>query len=172
MATGYINLPPQSAVLSDGSTSNEAPGMSRRKGSDSNPAKTFLTLDFDPTTDEHCHFQFVMPGDYSSGGTLLVVGRVNATSGSVVMGAYVSATSDGDADTTDEHAKSTAATVTIAANGTEARRQISGAITLNMDSAAAGDFIVITLYRDPDNASDNCAADFELEGVRFAYTTA
>lgn len=171
MATGTVLLPPNAAVLSDGASSNAAPGMTRRKGTDTSPAKTFLTLDFDPGTDEHCHFAFRMPTDYASGGTLQVQGMVNATTGSVIMGATVSATTAGDTDTPLEHAKSSAATVTIAANGTEARRLITGSITLNMDSAAAGDFVVITLYRDADNGSDDCSVDFELVAAAFEYTT-
>lgn len=171
MATGTILLPPNAAVLSDGSSNNAAPGISRRKGTDADPAKTLLTLDFDPSTDEHCHFAFRMPANYASGGSLKVGGMVNATSGDVIMAAQVAAITAADADTPLEHAKSSAATVTISANGTEARRRISGTITLNMDSAAADDLVVITLFRDANNGSDTCSVDFELTDVAFEYTT-
>ena len=172
MATGYITLTPGGAVLSDGSASNAAPGMSRRKGTDANPAKTYLTLDFDWTADEHCWWSFIMPGDYASGGSLLVKGQINSTTAqNVIMGATVAAISAGDADTPNEHAKSTAATVTIAGNTTEARRLVSGSITLNMDGAAAGDLIVLGLFRDGDNASDTGTVDFEFVGAELSYTT-
>ena len=113
-----------------------------------------------------------MPDNYSSGGTLTVVGMINSTTGNVArMQARVSAVTAADADTPLEHAFSTAAGVDITANTTEANRLLTGDITLNMDSAAAGDLVTIMLMRDPAHASDTHTSDFRCLGARFSYTT-
>jgi hypothetical protein len=114
-----------------------------------------------------------MPNNYSSGGSLVVTGMINSTTGNVArMQAQVSAITPADADTPLEHAFSTAATVDITANTTEARRLLSGTITLNMDSAAAGDLVTIRLFRDPADGSDTHTSDFEFTGAEFQYTAA
>ena len=172
MATGYISLTVTAAVLSDGSASNAAPQLKRTQGTDSNPKKHFMVMAFDASTRENCHWAFRMPDDYASGGTLKISWMGAGASGSnVIWGAQVSATTPADADTPIEHAKSSAATVTTAGNATEARRLIESSISLNMDSAAAGDFIVITFYRDAANASDNYTSDAEVVAATFSYTT-
>lgn len=172
MATATILLGVGAAVLSDGSASNAAPQIKRTQGTDANPKKHFLVLAFDASTQEHCSWQFRMPTDYSSGGTLKISWMGAGASGNnVIWGAQVSATTPADADTPIEHAKSSAATVTTAGNATEARRLNESSISLNMDSAAAGDFIVITLYRDADDASDNYTSDAEVVAAAFEYTT-
>jgi hypothetical protein len=113
-----------------------------------------------------------MPGDYASGGSLKLLGTINSTTGNVAfMQATLSATTPADADTFLEHAFSAAATVSITANATEARRLLTGTITLNMDSAAAGDLITIRLLRDPANGSDTHTSDFEFLAAEFSYTT-
>ena len=172
MATATILLGVGAAVLSDGSASNAAPQIKRTQGTDANPKKHFLVLAFDASTQEHCSWQFRLPGDYSSGGTLKILWMGAGASGNnVVWVAQVSATTPADADTPIEHAKSSAATVTTAGNATEARRLIESSISLNMDSAAAGDYIVITMYRDADDGSDNYTSDAEVVACAFEYTT-
>lgn len=174
MATGSILLTPGSAVLPDGSTDNVPPGVSRRKGTQSGADIHYLTLDFDGAGSVHesAYWTFVMPANYSSGGSLVVKGTINSTTGNVArMQAQVGAITAADADTPLEHAFSTAATADLTANTTEANRLLTGTITLNMDSAAAGDIVTIRLFRDPANASDTHTTDFAFIGAEFQYTT-
>lgn len=171
MATATINFPIGAAQPADGSASNAAPAIQSWVGTQT-PKGSGLRAAFDPSTDEHLFWQFIMPQDYASGGTLrLLVAFNSTTAANAIFAGRLSAITAADADTYLEHAFSTAATVTLAVNATEARRVVSGTITLNMDSAAAGDLVQLLLFRDADNASDTCAVDAELLSVDFEYTT-
>lgn len=171
MATASVHLPPGAAILPDGSASNLAAGMSRRQGTEANPKKHFLTLDYAGATNvEHAWWAFRLPADYVSGGTLKILWMANATSGNCKWQARVGAITPADADTPLEHAQAAAATVTTAANATEARRLVESAITLTMDSAAAGDLIFLALLRDPTDAADTLTVDAEVIAVTFEYT--
>lgn len=174
MATGTIFLLPESAVFPDGSTNNIAPALSRVKGSQTN-AVHYLILGFDGAgaVVEQCYWKFCMPANYASGGTLKICCQTTTiTAGNIVWQASLSAITAADVDTPQEHAFSTAATVTVANNATEAGRLIDGSITMNMDSAAAGDLIFIRLLRDPANGSDTHATDANFISGALEYTTA
>lgn len=172
MATGSILLTPGSATVPDGSSGNLAPGITRRQGSETNPKKHFLTLDFDGAGgQEHAWWSFVLPANYASGGTLVINWMVNATSNAVKWQAKVGAVTAGSADTPIEHAQASAATVTTNVNTTEARRLTQSSISLTMDSAAAGDQIFLVLFRNSGDAADTCTDDAEVIGCEFQYTT-
>lgn len=172
MATGYINLSPGAAVLPDGSANNAAAGLTRRQGTEANPKKHFLTLDYDGAgAVEHAWWSFVLPGNYASGGALDIFWMANATSNAVKWQARVGAITPDDADTPLEHAQASAATVTTNVNTTEARRLTQSTITLTMDSAAAGDVIFLALLRDSADGSDTCTVDAEVISCVFSYTT-
>ena len=174
MATSYIPLSPASAILPDGSASNLAPAITRNKGTDTAPAKHYLSLDFDPTNNENAWWTFRMPGDYASA-PIAVVQWVTtvATAANVIWGAKLGAVTAADADTPAEHAMAAASTTTTANNTTEAGRLIESSITIaNTDSVAAGDLVFLLIYRDAASASDTLtAADAKLLAVEFQYTT-
>lgn len=174
MATGAILLPAASWQPGDGSTDNIPPARAVHKGSQTGADVHIPYWGFDGAGSVHesIWITFVMPAEYASGGALKVQGMINSTTGNVArMQAQVSAITPADADTPLEHALSTAAAVDITANTTEARRLLSGDITLNMDSAAAGDLVTIRLFRDPAHANDTHASDFEFVGAVFSFTT-
>lgn len=172
MATGYIELTPNSAVLPDGSANNLAAGISRRQGTESDPKKSFLTLDYDGAgAMEHAWWTLVLPGDYASGGTLEIYWMANATTNAVKWQAKVGAVTPDDADTPLEHAQAAVATVTTNVNTTEARRLTKSTITLTMDSAAAGDVLFLALLRDSADAADTATVDAEVLSCMFSYTT-
>lgn len=176
MATGTIELPPGAAVLPDGSSGNAAPAVTRRQGTESNPKKHYLTLDFDASTDEHAWFAFRMPADYASGGTVKIQWLSSATTATTVRwGVRIGAITPADADTPAEHAEATATTGGSSNNTTEAGRltELSLDCSSNMDSAAAGDLVFILIYRDADGTSgtDDLAVDASLVMAAFEYTT-
>jgi hypothetical protein len=174
MPTGYIELPALCWTPPDGSANNVAPAAQRLKGSQTNAVHALVwAFDGAGAAVEQLYCTFIMPGDYASGGSLKLQGTIASTTGNVAfMQAAVSATTPADTDTALEHAFSTAATVSITANTTESNRLLTGTITLNMDSAAAGDLITIRLLRDPANGSDTHTTDFCLWAAEFSYTTA
>lgn len=174
MATGSILLDIAAARVPDGTTDNISPAIQRIKGVQTGAAVFLLVAAFDGagSVPENLYWSFVMPANYSSGGTLKVTGMIGSSTGNVaVMQAQVAAVTPADADTPLQRAFSTAATVNITANTTEVRRLLTGDITLNMDSAAAGDLVTIRLFRDPANGSDTHTTDFECTGCEFTYTT-
>jgi hypothetical protein len=174
MATGSVLLPAACWQPGDGSTDNIPPARGVHKGSQSGADVHIPFWGFDGAGSVHesIYASFVMPANYSSGGALKVQGMINSTTGNVArMQAQVSAVTPSDADTPLEHALASAATVDITANTTEARRLLSGDITLTMDSAAAGDLVTIRLFRDPANGSDTHTSDLEFTGAEFSYTT-
>ena len=171
MATATIILPVTAATPADGSASNAAPQYSRRKGTETAPVKHYVTADFDAAADEHIVYNFQLPTNYASGGTVRLHWMANATTGNVVWGSRVGAITPDDADTPVEHAQAAATTTTTAVNATEARRLTESTISPSTDSAVAGDEIFLIVYRDADNASDTCSVDVELLSVSFDYTT-
>lgn len=172
MATASILLAPGAAALPDGSASNLAAGTSRLQGTQTGAKWHGITLDFDGSGNlESAYFTFRLPTDYASGGALKLQWIANATSGSVKWQAQVGAITPTDADTPIEHAFAAAATVTTAANTTEANRLVESSITLTMDSAAAGDLVELRLFRDSADAADDCTVDARLLAAAVEYTT-
>lgn len=173
MATISMPIPVAAWQPPDGTTNNIPPLRGVLKGTQTGAQVHIPYYGFDGagTVPESVYVSFVMPVNYVSGGSLVLRGRINSATGNVArMQAQVSAVTPADADTPLEHALSTAATVDITANTTEAGRLLSGTITLNMDSAAAGDEVTIRLFRDPANAGDTHTTDFDLLGVDFQYS--
>lgn len=168
---GSIPLLPAAATPPDGTTSNAAPALLTVKGSAAAPSRFSLVAAFDPGTAESLWWTFQMPDNYASGGLLRLLWEANAVTGSVVWGASVGATTAADVDTPVEHAQAAAATVTTAANTTEARRLVESTITLTMDSAVADDLIVLRVFRDAANASDTVSVDATLWAATLEYTT-
>lgn len=157
----------------DGSAGNGLPAVSTYKGSNANPARFGFRASFDAAADQHLWWVFRLPDDYGSGGVLKFLWAANATANSCVWAASVGAVTAGDADTYLEHVQAAAASTTAATNATEARRVNASSITLTMDSAAAGDYVSVVLYRDADNGSDSLTVAAELlDGVSFVYTAA
>ena len=172
MATGYIELLPGAALFPDGSANNLAAGLTRRQGTEADPKKHFLTLDFDGAgAMEHAWWTFVMPGDYASGGSLDIYWIANATANAVKWQAKVGAVTADDADTPLEHAQAAAATVTTNVNTTEAYRLTKSTISLTMDSAAAADVVFLTLLRDSADGADTNTVDASVLSCMFSYTT-
>lgn len=175
MATGTIILTAGSALVPDGSASNAAAGMVRRQGTESDPKKHFLALSFDAATDEHAWWTFVVPENYSSGGTVELKWIANATSGTCRWGVKIGAVTPSDADTPVEHATATATTAGTATNATEAYRLNETSIdcSSNLDGMAAGDVVFVLVYRDADGTSgtDDLAVDAQLIAATFLYTT-
>lgn len=175
MATGYLPVFP-GGVAPDGSGSgNNTAALSYEVSAASqttnSPKATQLKLLFDGTTDEHWLFQFMLPGDYSSAGTLRgTVKFTSATSGTAIMkGSQVSTVNS----STDDDAL-TFATVTtsgsITAPGTQGQT-VEFTITLTTTNMAANRKIIVFIGRDPDNASDTITTDLELLSLNFEYTT-
>lgn len=173
MATVTMVLPIPGGIAPDGSGTGNNPATpelvtSSGTQTTNTPKLHFVRLNFDQSTDEHWLWQFILPGDYSSGGELLLKWGAAVTSGNVVWKAGVEANaSDWDA------AVFNAADVASASAVPATLGAITGdVITLTMTGATANEPIVIFMGRDADNASDTAAGDAWLLAVNFRYTSA
>jgi hypothetical protein len=171
MATGRLIWRSWDGTPLDGSASNAGPALLPLIGTDAAPKKILEVAAFDASTAEYLCFDFRMPGEYLSGGTVTLQWMANATANSVVWAAKLAAVTAADADTPVEHAPATASTATTSVNTTEARRLTETSITLaNLDSVAGGDYCSLIVYRDAANGSDTCTVDAELLTVELAFT--
>lgn len=181
MATGTLNLPLQSVILPDGSASNAAPGLVRRKSSASAPSPYWVEAQFDASTDEMLMWSFRMPANYVSDPLLKVQYKMtSATSGTVCMEGRIAAVtpyiSGANGDAQDVDAKAFAATnfTSETVLGTAGYLQVMTITLTNADSVAANDFVTVWLNRDADgtSGSDTATGDMEVVAVSLEYTSA
>lgn len=174
MPTRYMALFPGGHATDGSGTGNDAAALSQEVSTGTQttntPKVTRFKLLFDPTTDEHWQFQFKMPGDYSSGGTLRGQIGVNAVSpGNVIMKAGISESSG---NRTDDLFLAADVSGAIAMPGT-ANQGTEFTIALTMTSIVANDEVVLFIGRDADNASDTVNSDdVDLTSLTFEYTAA
>lgn len=175
MTTGRVLLPIPGGVAPDGSGSGNNPAtpekvVSSGSQTSNSPKATYVRLLFDPTTDEHWLWDFELPGDYASGGTLRLKFSNKGTSTNGVT--WKAGTAIAVVGTTDKDAIVFDTVVT--ANATPSATTgitTEVTLTLTMTNAAANRPMVLFVGRDPDNASDTNASDMALEEATFEYTT-
>lgn len=176
MAIDYIQLFPGGFAPDGSGSGNDAAALSYEVSgaaqTTNTPKTTQLKLLFDGATDEHWEFQFALPGNWSSGGTLRGKAKfTSATSGNAIMKAGVAFTTDGSTD--DDSLVFAAADVSasVAAPATQGQT-VEFTIALTMTGAAVNRKCVVFVGRDPDNASDTVTTDLELLSLVLEYTTA
>lgn len=134
-------------------------------------------LKFDADTDQRATWTLRLPDNYSSGPILNIQwGADTATSGNVDWEVEVMKL-DPNTDTADAETDSYDATPNVGTDthlGTTAGRLHEIAVSLtNFDSAGAGDYIAIRLYRDADDATnDTMLGDAFLHAASLEYTEA
>ena len=172
MTNYYLNLLPQGAVLDDASP----PDITVQESTGTGTSRRYVA-DFDAATDEIVYWSFVLPADYSAGSLVLLVNWFTNDTGAnedAIWAAQITCTTEADADSMAEDIAGTFNSGSENCNATEANRLIQTTITLsNTDSAAAGDFCTLRLWRDADDSSgdadnDGLTSDARLLGVRLA----
>ena len=172
VGTKYIILPIDGATLPDDSAGNKSAAVERKKSSAGAPSPHFMQVLFDDTTEEFLYWSFRFPGDYGSGLTAKIQYKMEnalASSGSVYFDVALMAVSPGDAQDVDADSMDTVNSGNATVPGTVGYLgEISITLT-NIDSLAAGDFIVLYLKRDADNVSDTATGDAEVIGFSIEY---
>jgi len=174
MATGYIPLPATSFQPLDNSAGNEAPALDYVQSSGAAPAPRSARWGFDDTANEHVCLVMRMPGNYASDPVLKLDWYAAATSGDVVWCAEVSAITESDAATPEDKTGDTVNAVDDTVDGTTKELNQCSITLTNADSVAAGDLVMLVLYRDPEDASgntDTLVGDAYLLGASLEYTT-
>lgn len=174
MASGYVVLFPGGGAPDGSGTGNNTAALSYEVSTGSQtantPKVTRYKLLFDPTTDEHWLFQFKMPGDYASGGTLRgQIGVAAVSPGNVIMKGGISESSG---NRTDDVFLAGDVSAAVTMPGT-ANQGTEFTLALTMTNIVANDEVVVFLGRDADNASDTVNAnDVELTSLNFEYVVA
>jgi hypothetical protein len=176
VTTRYLILPIAAGVAPDGSGTGNNPAtpekiVSSGTQTTNSPKVTYYQLLFDPTTDEHWQWQFPLPADYVSGGTVRLVYTNKGTSGNGVV--WKAATAIAVTGTTDLDAHVFDAVVTVASTpSTTVGIPTEASVALTMTNALANRACVLMVGRDPDHASDTNASDMALVTVTFEYLSA
>lgn len=156
--TGNAPATPEKVVSSGTQTSNS-------------PKATYTRLLFDPTTDEHWCWNFVLPADYVSGGALKLYYSNKGTSTNQVR--WKAAAAIAIPGTTDRDAIVFDTVVGVSSTPDATTGDIvEASLTLTMTNAGAGRPITVMVGRDPDHADDTNASDMALEGLIFEYADA
>jgi hypothetical protein len=178
MATGTMILRLSGAPPADGTTGNAFPAISFLTSADAdNPKVRYGIAAFDDTTDETINLEIPLPVNYASGGTLKgKYHMVSATTGKVVWRAALQAITGGDATDMTTLDPVNAGGGWASANPTvpgTAKQPQDFSITLNMNSAVAGDLLPMLFQRQPsDGTNDTATGDAVLEvALVLEYTT-
>ena len=174
MATAYMPLTALNLSPLDGSAGNEAPALDFVQSSGAAPAPRVARWAFDDTANEHVSVAFRMPGNYASDPVLKIDWYAAATSGDVVWCAELSAITESDAATPENKTGDAVNAVDDTVDGTTLELNQCSITLTNADSVAAGDLVMLVLYRDPEDASgntDTLVGDAYLLGASLEFTT-
>jgi hypothetical protein len=168
MATISLLLPIAACYLPDDSANNAAAQIAIVTSSGGTLHPRHLEALFDASVDEHIFWSFVMPNIYVSTPVLKVYYKaVSATSGTAAFAAVLAAVTDGEAQDVDANAFDTANVGTATVPGTVGYMDVISIALSNEDSLAAGDHVIIGLFRDV--SGDSVAGDLEVINVEFQF---
>jgi len=171
MATGRIILPALAWVPLDGSTGNHGPALDFVQSVAAAPSPRYARWAFDKDVDEHLCVVFRLPDDFVSGPVVKVDWYCITDTGDCVWGCRLAAQSEGDMQGV-INIDCDAAVTTVQ----DATRSYLGQFALDLsahnDNLAAGDIVMLVLFRDADNAADTVNYDAYFLGGVFEYTTA
>lgn len=130
---------------------------------------------FDPTTDQTMQLNYLLPSNYSSGGSITFEWSVGTNTGNVVWKyAYclIHKSGEGSPTVITSTVFGTVGTTTVAAAATNDLAKAT-TIDLGVTGAHAGDTLAVMLGRDADNAADtiNAFSIAFIEPWLFTYTT-
>lgn len=165
MATGYIQLSPQAALLP---TSN-FPILKRHASSGTGVPEMWI-LEFPDAADDYCYFAFIVPVNYASAPVLKIYWMaVEDTANECRWGVQVTCGSD-DADDWDTIAADTENVVDDTAPSVAGEHSICSVTLTNVDSMAAGDFCIIRVRRNGTHANDDMTDPAQFMSAILEYT--
>lgn len=140
----------------------------------STPAENFPVWNFDASTDEYLDFYCQLDPSYAGRGLTvrLAWAAASATSGNCIwraaIRAFVDDTDDIDVSHTYDYNSITVAAAS--ASGEIVYDDVTFTSGSDMDSLAAGEFFILRVTRDADNASDTMTGDAQLVAVSIRET--
>jgi len=175
-AADPVRLPIPGGSAPDGSGAGNSPATLERNVSSgvqtaNTPKVAYSQLLFDQATDEHWLWQFRIPQNYGSGGSVKLTWGAKVTAGNVVWKAGIVAADPGvdNMSTSVFVAANTAAASVVPGTAGQVKEDT---ITLTMTDVSAGDLVVLFVGRDADAGTDTAAGDATLVAAEFLYTAA
>lgn len=166
MATGYIQLSPQAALLPVSSF----PILKRHASSGTGLPEAWV-LEFADAADRICFFQFMVPSNYASDPVVKLYWMADVdTSGAVAWEVSLMCATD-DADDLDVVACDTSIDVDDTTASVAGEFSISTHTMTNNDSMAVNDFGIIRVMRNGDDGNDTMTDVAQLLMVVLEYTT-
>lgn len=169
MATGRIILPIETAVLPSTRPATKATVTSSGSATSNTPKVTYQKLTYSSTADQAAMWNFRLPSDYSTGGTVSLRWTGAAVTGNIVWKAGLAVgTSSGDFDTSVYLAADNAAAVAVPTTAGVLKQTSIG---LTHTGAVAGAMVSLFVGRDADNGSDTSTGGLVLVSAAFTYDT-
>ena len=171
MTTQTMILPIAGCTLPNDAANNAAAQLQLKTSSGGTLHPAWIEALFDASTDEHIMWSFVMPSNYVGTPVVQVYYKcVSATANDACFAAAIMAVTDGDSQDVDADTFDTANTGTATVPGTAGHMDVISITMTNADSVAAGDKVVLVLFRDV--SGDGVTGDIEVIDVVFQYADA
>ncbi len=157
MATGYIFLYPGGFGgdnTSGSANATEELQVSSTAAGSNKPKLHRCRLNFDASTDQHRWFQFKVPGDYASGGTLRGSFATTATDNTKKV-VWKAGIGEASSDNSNDGFNAADTNGTGTADSATANLEVEFTIDLTMTSIVANDPVVIFFGRDADDATND-----------------
>ena len=157
MTTVAMPLPILGGYPPDDSAGSAAAQLQMTVTSDAtDPQARWPELLFDKDADEHWYWGFVMPSNYASDAVLRAYWTSNSTAGNVTFGSVLLAQTAGDAVSirADNFAATDLNVAGDVSPGVAYYPLYCDIALTNADSVAAGDRVVLALYRDVSDSDD------------------
>lgn len=169
VASSYVILPVATVQFPSSSPAIMSSVVSSTTATSNTPKVNYEKISFDPSTDQQCMWQFAVPANYVSGGTVTLDWGAAVNSGNViwVSGLMVATASVNLTTSTYLAADASAATAVPATIGF--RQETS--IALTTTGMAAGLFCSLFVGRDANAGGDTATGNSELFGAIFSYTS-
>lgn len=132
----------------------------------------FGSLRFDDSATESVNRQFPLPTDWTGALDLTIYWLTPATSGNVVWQVATLCIADNETLDTATFTYNAAQTVTDAAKASASYLNTASIASLTTTGCAAGELLVLKLFRDPTNAGDTLANNADFLGAKFTYRRA
>lgn len=170
MSTSRVLLIPEDAVLPTANPATLTKVTSSGGPVANGPFVTYNVLAFDQTTDQHAMWNFRVPDDYLSGGTLTLLWGAAVNTGNVIWLAGAELMDPNSTVTSSSVYNAADSAGAIGTPATVGQFKETG-IALTMTGASPGDLISVFVGRDAGAGGDTAAGNANLLAAQFSYTS-
>lgn len=170
MATTRVLLVPEDGVAPTTNPATLTKVTSGGAAVTNGPVLTYNVLEFNDTTDQHYMWNFRIPDDYVSGGTITLTWGHVANTNNVIWKAGAKPCDASSTVVSSASYNNADAAAASPVPGTIGQFKETS-ITLTMTGASPGDFLALFVGRDADAGGDTAVGNARLLCVQFSYTS-